>query len=89
MYKKALKDLVETAANKFFQEKTGYKKTCCFKVELKQEHSMLFFTASVAAADNDPKYGEYFTVYGYLSFDINITRITDNLGKKELYNRHN
>lgn len=66
MYKKALSYLVEATANNFFKERTKYKVTCAYKVELEAKNGLINFKAHICAADNDPKYGEYFTISGYV-----------------------
>lgn len=86
MYKEALQNLIETATRKFFEEKTGYKQTACFKVELKSDDGVRF-AADVVACDNDPKWGEFFTVNGYLCYNIEFTMIKDRDGKI-IYDRY-
>ena len=88
MYKKALEDLIQTATAKFFKEHTDYKEVCCFKVTFEKDSTTLSFNASVVACDNDPKWGEYFTVHGWVSFEIEFSRIIS-IDGKELYNRFN
>ena len=77
MYKKALEELIKEAARKFFMEHTEYKQVACYKAEIKNEYSMLFFKAKIMVADNDPYLGEYFTVSGFLGFEIECREIRD------------
>ena len=86
MYKQALQQLIEVAAREFFKEKTEYKEVCCYKVELTHDKTSVNFTANIVACDNDPKCGEYFTVKGYICYDIKFITVKDMNGK-ELYNR--
>lgn len=86
MYKEALQQLIETAAREFFKEKTGNKEVCCYKVELTHDKTSVNFTANIVACDNDPKWGEHFTVKGYICYNIEFITITD-IDGKELYNR--
>ena len=87
MYEEALKELIQEAANSFFQEKTNYKLSCAYKVELEPGPFLISFKAEVAAADKDPKYGEYFIVSGYLSSKIVCTGIENKQTKERLYER--
>jgi len=86
MYKKALENLIEAATVEFFKEHTNYKEVCCFKVTLEKDSNTVSFNAEVVACDNDPKWGEYFTVHGWTCYEIEFARITSSDGN-ELYNR--
>ena len=86
MYKKALQELISKATEEFFKEHTEYKKTSCYKVELKNNHSIIEFTAHLVATDNDPQLGEWFTLEGYLCYHINFTKIINTFEKKVIFN---
>lgn len=86
MYKKALKDLITHATNEFFKQHTEYKEVCCYKVDFDKDSTTCAFTARLVACDNDPKFGEWFTIQGYLCYEIEFTRITDS-NEKVLYSR--